>query len=83
MSVQRGPGPEPGPGDQRGPDPAVPCEDSSAVDRSTDGGRRLNEPILPIGVDDQDIGWGDDLAGAQAQASAERWYQEQRPPHWE
>ena len=34
------------------------------------------------GDDDRDVGWGDDLDGDRGGRDA-RWYEEQRPPHWE
>ena len=33
--------------------------------------------------DDRDLGWGEDLDPADRDRRDARWYEEQRPPHWE
>ena len=38
-------------------------------------------PVLPDrSDDDRDVGWNRDAGDAERDA---RWYEEQRPPHWE
>lgn len=62
-----------------GNDPAAADRDDAVADAAgpPDPAREIRSD------DDRDVGWGDDLDRADAAERDARWYEEQRPPHWE
>ena len=57
--------------------PAPPPGGEPAPDERPDPARE------PRSDDDPDLGWGDDLDRTDRGDRDARWYEEQRPPHWE
>ncbi|MHA3704922.1 hypothetical protein ACXR2U_22340 [Jatrophihabitans sp. YIM 134969] len=67
-------------GPTRPADPDRP--DASPTDDGSGPGRP--DPVRDVrSDDDRDVGWGEDLDRADRGDRDRRWYEEQRPPHWE
>lgn len=64
--------------------PAEQGRPQSEGDRPTAGPDPVTDPVTdPRSDDDRDVGWGDDTDLVADRDRDARWYQEQRPPHWE
>jgi hypothetical protein len=65
-------------------DPVRDAEPGSAAEPAHDAAEPARDIVRDTrSDDDRDIGWGDDLDDADRGRRDARWYEEQRPPHWE
>lgn len=64
--------------------PGTDAEPSAAAAPSEGSEPAAPDPTRDVrSDDDRDVGWGDDREPVSEGDRDTRWYEEQRPPHWE